>query len=63
LLAPTNEDKNHAIKQLIPGSYRYYHLYFLDLFKTQGSKLNEADLKMLEKFIKKYPNNPFAEEI
>ena len=38
LLSSTDEERQEAIKKLIPGSSPYYHLYFLDLMNSKGAK-------------------------
>jgi hypothetical protein len=63
LLATSQEEREEAIKKLIPGSLLYYHLYFLDKFKTVGSKLSDQDQKMLDQFKRKYNGNVKYNEI
>jgi hypothetical protein len=55
IFSSSEEDKQSAIKSLIPGSEKYYHLYFLDLFNKDGGTLSEADQKIYDQFLKKYP--------
>jgi hypothetical protein len=43
LFSTSDEEKQTALKMLIPGSERYYHLYLLDVLKTKGTKLNDDD--------------------
>eukprot|EP00347_Sterkiella_histriomuscorum_P016748 403352004 len=56
ILASSEEDRQEAIKKLIPGSHLYYHLYFIDRMKKVGGALlqSEEDQKLLQQFKKKY---------
>ena len=63
ILAATDQERQEAIKKLIPGSHLYYQLYFIDRFKAVGSKLTEEDKAMYEQFRKKYPLSQEFKEI
>ncbi len=63
ILAINEEEREEAIKKLIPGSHLYYHLYFINRFKQVGSKLTDHDKKLLEQFKKKYKDHPDYLEI
>lgn len=54
LMATSDDERQTAIKRLIPGSHLFYHLYFLERFKQVGSKLDETDKKHLNMFQSKY---------
>ena len=56
LLANSEEEQLAAIKNLIPGSYLFYHLFFLHCFKKNKGVLNEDEQKLYEEFEKKYDN-------
>lgn len=46
ILANSDEERQEAIKKLIPGSHLYYHLYFIDRMKKVGSVFSEEDEQM-----------------
>ncbi|CDW90653.1 UNKNOWN [Stylonychia lemnae] len=63
ILASSDEDRQEAIKKLIPGSHLHYHLYFVDRMKTVGSKLSEEDQTMFEQFRNKYQHETLFKQI
>jgi hypothetical protein len=63
LFAKTDEERQEAIKKLIPGSTLYYHLFMVDRLKTVGSKLTEDDQKILAQFKVKYQYSQEFKEI
>lgn len=62
-MATTDEERQEAIKKLIPGSQLYYNLYFIDRFKKVGGDLTEEDRKLFEQFTNKYYNHQEYREI
>ena len=63
VISTTEEEKQEAIKKLIPGSHLYYHLYFIDRMKKVGSKLSEEDQAMYDQFKKKFPHERLFKQI
>jgi hypothetical protein len=65
ILASTKNDsaaeRKAAIESLVPGTLNYYHLYFLDLVKSNDNqkfmKWSSSDLKLYKQFSKSYKNN------
>ena len=62
VLAENEEQRQEAIKRLIPGSHLHYHLHFIHKLKTpEGVRevlKNPEDQQMLEQFKKKYEKGP-----
>eukprot|EP00347_Sterkiella_histriomuscorum_P022623 403337784 len=57
ILAKDEQEREEAIKKLIPGSELYYYLYFVDKMKKVGSKLDDQDQQLLVQFQQRYWNS------
>ena len=53
ILAKNDEEKQLAIKSLVPGTEMHSFVFLIDAMKKHGAKLPEADKKILDAFTDK----------
>lgn len=59
------QEQKEAINSLIPGTERYYHLYFLHLAKTKKSisDFDKNERELYSNFAKKFGDSPLFLEV